>query len=211
MVITLLGHSGCGKSHLARRLAEERSFRNMCCDDIIEKKLAEELNTLGLSSIKGVSEWMGQPYDSYSEERQAKYLACECRVMEEIISFLGEDGWGLNEDVVVDTSGSVIYTGEEILADLKKRSRIIYLRVPESEYEFMFNQYLSDPKPVIWNGLFNMEAKESPSDALSRCYPDLIKARSHLYEEFADVVFVIDRHNRDRFSVRRLLHLAGAR
>ena len=211
MIITLLGHSGCGKSHFARRLAAELGFKNICCDDLIEQKLAPELERQGLSTIAGVSKWMGQPYEPHSQERQEKYLAAEAEVIDEIVASLPEDGWGAPDNIVIDTSGSVIYTGEKRLLSLKQRSRIIYLAVPESEYQFMFEQYFADPKPVIWAGGFRLISGETNEQALERSYPELITTRSKLYAEYADVTLVINRENRDRFSVKRLLQLAGAR
>lgn len=211
MVITLIGLSGCGKSHLAVRLQEEKGFVRFCCDDLIEERLAAELKEQNYQSIAGVAAWMGQPYEPHFNERQQRYLECEAAVMDEIIEYLGPDGWGLQQDVVIDTSGSVIYTGDRIMAALKKRSRLIYLGVPESEFDFMFQQYLSDPKPVIWGDLYRPREDETDEQALARCFPELIRHRSKLYHQYADVTLIMDRENRDRFSVARLLNLAGAK
>lgn len=211
MVITLLGLSGCGKSHLARRIAEERGFTLYDCDALIETRLEQELSSFGLSGLSGVAEWMGEPDSTTFAERQARYLELEVEVMTSIIAKLGTDGWGLDENIVIDTTGSVIYTGETILSGLKKRSRIIYLGVPESELEFMFKQYFDDPKPVVWGDVFSKNPGESTHDALRRCYPLLIQERTKQYSMYADVTLVMDRANRDRFSANRLLNLAGAR
>lgn len=75
----------------------------------------------------------------------------------------------------------------------------------------MFKQYLSDPKPVVWSGIFSKKPAETNQQALARCYPELIRTRSDLYEKFADVTFVIARDNRDKFSMKQLLQLAGAK
>src|SRR5690606_2604149 len=89
MVITLIGLSGCGKSHLARRLEAERGFTLYSCDDIIEERLAEQLKPLGLAGLDGVAEWMGYPDSEGFPERQGLYLKHEREVMEEIIAQLG--------------------------------------------------------------------------------------------------------------------------
>ncbi|MCB0322847.1 MAG: AAA family ATPase [Bdellovibrionales bacterium] len=211
MVITLIGLSGCGKSHLARRIAEERGFTLYSCDDIIEERLRPQLSAEGYAGLDGMAKWMGYPDAPVFAERQELYLSHERDVMHELIALLGADGWGLEEDIVIDTTGSVIYTGTQVLDAIKKRSRVIYLGVPESEYEFMFQQYFDDPKPVIWHDVFSKRPGESTVDALRRCYPELIRTRTRLYYEYADVTLVMNREHRDRFSAARLLNLAGAR
>ncbi len=211
MIITLIGLSGCGKSHLASRLEAERGFKRLCCDALIETELRPELESGGFEGILGVAEWMGQPYGPKYKHAQAAYLAAEERVMRKIIDSLGEDGWGLREDVVIDSSGSVIYTGEEILTALKQRSRLIHLGIPESEFSFMFEQYLEDPKPVIWTDAFKQNPGESEKEALRRCYPELIRSRAKLYQKVSDVTLVMRRENRDMFSVLQLLRLAAVR
>ncbi len=210
MVITLIGHSGCGKSHLAKRLEIERAFTRFSGDDLIEKKLASELGPLGLSSTEGLAEWMGQPYEQRFAENQKKYLAKEREVMLEIIHYVQFEVDHRRQDVVIDTSGSVVYTGEDILEALKEHTRIIYIAIPESEYDFMFKQYLSDPKPVIWGEMFAVKPEESEREALMRCYPELVRHRSKLYSKWADATMMIGRQYRDNYSVNKLLQFAGA-
>jgi len=211
MVITFIGLSGCGKSYLSERLCEERGFKNICCDDIIEKKLKTHLEQGGHKNIQGVAKWMGHPYEENFEEHQKLYLDKENEVMQEVLQTLGDDGWGLNQDFVVDTTGSIIYLDEEVLKGLKQRSRIIYLGIPDSELEFMFNQYLKEPKPVIWNDVYSPQENENKEQALKRCYPDLIRQRTEMYYKYADVTLIIDRKNRDKFSTKKILQLAGAK
>jgi len=211
MVITLIGLSGCGKSHLARRLVAERGFSLRDCDALIEQRLSREIPGHSFSGLDSVASWMGQPYDAEYLEKQETYLRFEREITGEIISTLGDDGWGLTENIVIDTSGSVIYIGEPLMDALKKRSRLIYLKTPPSKIEFMYEQYIKDPKPVIWKDIFSKREGESNEDAMKRCYPDLLESRSQLYQKYADVTFVIDRKDRDKFSMQQLLKLAGAR
>jgi len=211
MVITFIGLSGCGKSYLSERIALEKNFHRIDCDTLIEERLKPHLEAGGFSSIEGVAKWMGQPYETHFKQRQQAYLDEEKAVMQETLKTLGPDGWGLDKDFVIDTTGSVIYMDEEILSGLKQRSRIIYLGVPDTQLEFMFQQYLDEPKPVIWGDSYSLSEDETQQEALKRCYPELIKKRTELYYKYADVTLIIDRENRDKFSTKRILQLAGAK
>ncbi len=51
----------------------------------------------------------------------------------------------------------------------------------------MLKVYISDPKPVCWNGIFQKKSQESNEEALERCYPILLKQRAKLYWQYADV------------------------
>ena len=211
MVITLVGLSGSGKSYLAQRLAKEKGFTYIGCDDLIAQKLASGLTTGKLDSVNDVAQWMGEPYQENYKQREAQYLELEAEVVKEVIEQLGSDGWGLENDIVVDTTGSVIYLDDKLLSEIKKRSRIIYLSIPKNEYQMMFEQYFADPKPVIWGSSYTPLESEDPEETLKRCYPKLIEWRASKYLEFAEMTMVMDRDNRDRMSVTRLLQLAGAR
>lgn len=212
MILSLIGLSGCGKSYFAKRLASEKGFRYIGCDDRVEEKLRARLTDSEFGQgIGAVASWLGQPSTPGYAEREALYLACEAETMNEIIEEFGPDGWGHSEDIVIDTTGSVIYLPESTLRGLKACSRIVYLAIPKSEFEMMFRQYFADPKPVLWGECFTPHAGESPEETLRRCYPELINWRAERYQRLAEMTMIMDRANRDRLSVTRFLQLAGAR
>lgn len=211
MVITLVGLSGSGKSYLAKRLADEKGFTYIGCDDRIAKKLSAHLETHDLDSLTNVANWMGEPFSETYRERETQYLEFETQVLSEIVEELGSDGWGLNNDIVVDTTGSAIYVEQSLLRAIKKRSRIIYLSIPKNEYQMMFDQYFADPKPVVWGESYLPQQGESSEETLQRCYPELIAWRDSKYANYAEMTLVMDRANRDKMSTTRLLQLAGAR
>ncbi len=102
--------SGAGKSHWTRKL-DAAGFRAISVDDRIEEKLAPELSAGGYRGIGGVAAWMGWPDQPEYRDREQKYLASEIESMREALDEVeasGEDG------IVLDTTGSVVYTGEEI-------------------------------------------------------------------------------------------------
>lgn len=184
MKISLIGMSGSGKTYWSKKL-EEKGFKRFCCDDLIEEKLGKELKHLGYSGIAGVSRWMGQPYDKQYEQTSNQYLDFEKEVMNQVLSFVEKADE--NENIVIDTTGSVIYTGDEILKKLTKLTKVIYLETPASVKEEMYQLYLKDPKPVIWGESFNKQNNESDMDALARCYPELLAFRTKQYEKLSDI------------------------
>jgi shikimate kinase len=176
--------SGAGKSHWTRKLTGA-GFRAISVDDRIEEKLAAELNAGGYRGIGGVAAWMGWPDQPEYRERERKYLASEiesmCEALDEVEAS-GQDG------IVLDTTGSVVYTGEEICRRLQSLTTVVYLAASPGERDTLIARYLSDPKPVLWGHLFSQQPGETARDAVARCYPQLIAHRKQLYERYAHVV-----------------------
>jgi shikimate kinase len=175
--------SGAGKSHWTRKLVEA-GFRAIGVDDRIEEKLAPELSAGGYSGIGGVAAWMGWPDQPEYRDREQKYLVSEIESMREALDEVeasGEDG------IVVDTTGSVVYTGEAICRRLQRLTTVVYLAATAGEEETLIARYLSDPKPVLWGDLFSERPGELAKDAVARCYPQLLAYRKQLYERFAHI------------------------
>jgi shikimate kinase len=182
--LSLIGMSGAGKSHWARKLAGA-GYRAISIDDRIEEKLASELTAGGYSGLGGVAAWMGWPDQPAYREREKKYLASEIEAMREVLDEIEASG---QEGIVLDTTGSVIYTGEEICRRLERLTTVVYLTASAGELDTLIERYLSDPKPVLWGDVFSQRAGESAKDAVARCYPQLIAHRKQLYKQYADVV-----------------------
>ena len=189
MRIVMIGFSGTGKSYWSKLLAEMLGYRHICCDDLIEVKLREYLPT-GASGINVVAEWMGQPYDARFKRNEARYLQCEIEVLKEVLS-KPVDYYPKRS--ILDTTGSVIYTGEDLTERLKVFGKVVYLEVTPVVLEEMFQQYIADPKPVIWGNSFTQKESEAPEAALRRCYPELLKYRQIKYEQLAEISLNYDR------------------
>lgn len=208
MRITLIGMSGSGKTHWSKEL-EARGFRRFCCDDMIEEKLRDELVLDGLKGgINDVSEWMGQPYEQRYAQRSRRYLYLEAEMMREIFQHI-ENDLASDVDVVIDTTGSVIYTAEDIIDKLSTLTIIGYLDSPASVQEKMYDLYLKDPKPVIWGDLFQKKKGESGAKALARCYPKLLEFRTNRHRELADVTLDYYRVRQPDFTVEDLLNIVS--
>ena len=184
MSISLIGMSGSGKSHWSARLAED-GFKCFCCDELIAQKLAPEL--LGPDgTAMDLGEWMGFPYESGYQERECLYLTCEKEVLTEVLDYLEASQDTLELNIVVDTTGSVIYTGEEIIDRLRRNTTMVYLSVPPELREPMLKAYVAEPRPVLWRDVFTKKESETNEQALAWSYPRLLSQRERLYERYSD-------------------------
>lgn len=186
--------SGSGKSYWAKQL-ETKGFKRFSIDELLEKKLSDGLKQLGYSGIQDVAKWMRQPYEARYTQTSKTYLDYERKTMIEVLEFVKNNN-NENENVVIDTTGSVIYLDKEILKNLSKLTTVLFLQTPKSVQDEMYELYKKEPKPVIWGDSFNQREGEPPLVALARCYPELLANRCKQYEQLADV-------NLDYFEIRK--------
>jgi len=179
--LALIGMSGAGKTFWTKKLAEA-GYPAVSCDDRIEQKLAPRLAAGGYAGINGVAAWMGWPDSATYAEREAEYLAEEIHTLDEILTELENQA---KKSLVLDTTGSVIYTGNNLLMRLRRQMTIVHLAASAEERQLLIERYLNDPKPVLWRGAFQPRAGEQPRDTVARCYPALIVARRQSYEALA--------------------------
>jgi len=179
--LALIGMSGAGKSHWTKNLAA-RGCPAVCCDDQIESRLACVLQSGGYAGINGVAAWMGWPDSPTYAEREAQYLAEEIATLDQVLSDLEANP---RRELILDTTGSVIYTGNNILFRLRRQMIIVYIAASSGEQQLLIQRYLQDPKPVLWRGAFRPRPGETPHDTVARCYPALIAARRQSYEALA--------------------------
>ena len=179
--LALVGMSGTGKTFWTKKLAAS-GHPAICCDDRIEERLAPKLAAGGYEGINGVARWMGWPDSETYAEREAEYLAEEIRTLDEILTKLEQQP---EKSLVLDTTGSVIYTGNNLLMRLRRHMTIVYLAASTEEQQVLIERYLNDSKPVLWRGAFRAKPGESPRETVARCYPALIAARRRSYEALA--------------------------
>lgn len=171
--LALIGMSNIGKSHWTQLLAEAKGFAKISVD-------AEIARQLGLPDVDQVAAWMGQPYEERYREAEKKYLALEDAIT-------GGISLPDQKNLVVDTTGSVVYLRKKTHQFLKKNFLILHLEVTPNLLTEMIERYFSQPKPVIWGAHYRPAAKESPEETLKRCYPLCLTYRLERYRELADV------------------------
>jgi hypothetical protein len=179
--LALIGMSGAGKTFWSRQLTGA-GYQAISCDEQIEARLASKLAGGGFTGIHGVAAWMGWPDTATYAERESHYLAEEIATLDEALVSLKKNP---SQRLALDTTGSVIYTGNNLLMRLRRNATVVYLAASEKERQLLIERYLSDPKPVLWRGAFQPRAGESPRETVARCYPALIAARRQSYEALA--------------------------
>jgi shikimate kinase len=195
--------SGAGKSHWSKKMTE-KGFVYHGCDDFIEAKLDIELKSLGYEGIAGVSKWMGQPYEERFEKTSQTYLGFETESIQTILDRI-ENGEFENQNLVIDTTGSLIYLDQELVQKLKKVSKIVYLDVPNEVIEDMKKLYFADPKPIIWGNSFSQKEDESEEEALKRSYPELLENRKKEYKKLADEILDYHELRQEGFELEDFL------
>jgi len=202
MKLSIVGMSGLGKSYWSKKL-ERAGFKRFCCDDLITRKLDGALKRPDGRRMD-LGEWMGFPYTPGYRSREKNYLQKEGEVLKEIFDHIRHRS-PPGENIVVDTTGSVIYTGHELIRTLRRLTRVVHLRTTPSATQEMLSAYLASPRPVIWGQIFTRRPGESDEASLGRCYPSLLSYREALYRRWADTGVDYDVHVRKDLSAEAFL------
>lgn len=203
MKLSLIGMSGAGKSYWARQL-EKNGWKRYSCDDHIESALKKNLHILENQGTQGLAGWMGKPYEMQYAQTSKKYLALENHVMHDILNDIETH---TNENIVIDTTGSIIYTDPMIQQRLKNATNVLYLLTPKTAVQQLYDQYVQDPKPLIWGNAYQKRQDESDEEALLRCYKNLLLYRIEKYQELAYFSIRYDVLREKDFSVESFINL----
>ena len=204
MRLSLIGMSGAGKSHWASRL-ENLGYRKISCDDMIADQLGPLLDSNGKSTLE-LASWMGRPHEKQYPETQSKYLQLETKVVSKICDEL-EDHQRKKEKIIVDTTGSVIYLDQNLIMRLRELTKTIYLKLPTSNSESAFENYLKDPKPMIWGDHYLPKPDEDAETSLERCYKNLVNYRSNKYLDISDYEIDYEIHNSSKLTPENFIKL----
>lgn len=184
-VLCLIGMSNIGKSHWAACLAAEAGYEVIDCDARLTQALQPVVGAAAGSDLRGLAHWLGQPGDDRYEANSRRLLAAEREVMLSLLADLQVRS--SEHPLVIDTGGSVIHAGDDVLAALRALSRVIYLEATPVQTQEMFARYLAEPKPLIWGDAWQRRPGESVDEARRRCYPVLLAARAARYAELAEL------------------------
>lgn len=208
MILSLIGMSNAGKSHWAKRLEAQQGFVRFCCDDLIANELQTQHPHRCLEDVDDLAAWMGMPHDPGYREREAAYLEAEQSVLESVLASppLLEGMGVVTRDMVIDTTGSVIYLSKDLLDRLRRVSTVIYLSTSDHYLADMTEEFFSTPKPLVWGQVLTLHSGESHEAALLRCYPELLRWRQARYEALADVTIPHEKRRHGSYSTDDFLH-----
>lgn len=197
MLITLMGMSGTGKSYWSQKM-ETAGFKRYGCDDMISDRLINKLGIRPGDDFE-MHAWVGFPYEETHAERAKLYFETEIEVMQEIVDHLSKKD--VKTNIVIDTSGSAIYTPPVLMERLGQLTKMIYLAVTPEMTEVMLNKYLQKPVAVLWNGMFEQLEGETITESFARCYPKLLSSREGLYRKYSHQIIGPEVHRSSTLSV----------
>lgn len=155
------------------RLRKSHGFDLYEVDEAIQK-------ALDLKSMQESADWMGFPYESTYAEREDEYLALEGRLT--AAAFDSAKG-----NMILDTTGSVIYTDDKTRATLREQSVVVHIQAGPNNLRRLETLYFKSPKPLIWAGQYVETNGHSETENLKASYPALLASRMDAYEALADV------------------------
>ena len=205
MIIALIGRAGAGKSLWASRLAAA-GFTWLHCDELIAEKLRASFE-IGAGSVYDLGQWMGFPYEARYAEREALYLASETEVLGAIVDDIARGRYA-NANLIIDLTGSAIYVDRAVLNAVRQAATIVYLAVSPRLHDQMVQEYIANPRPLVWNGLYRPLPAEDPAAALARCYRHLLAERERLYAELSHVTIADALHRSPDVDVGAFLQYA---
>ncbi len=168
---------------------------------MIEQRLAPELAAGGFHGTQGLGKWMGLPHMPDFKAKGEIYLAHEREVMRQVL----DEARDSDKPTIIDTTGSVIYTGAEILADLRDVARVIYLQASDAHIDDLFRRYIAHPKPTLWDIHYAPQEGETSRETLQRCYPYLLHDRAKRYKEIAHVTLPYDVHHNHKADIATII------
>jgi shikimate kinase len=208
VIIGLIGMSGAGKSSWAGKLAAT-GFTWLHCDELIAEKLRANFD-VGAGSVHDLGHWMGFPYEPHYAEHEAIYLASETEVLGAIVEDIAQGRYA-NANLIIDLTGSAIYVDSHVLNRVRQSATIVYLAVSPRLHDQMVQDYIANPRPIVWNGFYRPLPHEAPAAALARCYQHLLAERERLYAELSHVTIADALHRSPEFDTGAFLQYVERR
>ena len=171
--IAFIGMSNIGKSYTAMRLATKYDFSLIEVDKIIWENL-------GHDSMDAFAQWQGHPHTDGYAERERHSIALETDATRKALKTP-------KRNPIIDTTGSVIYTDDDVLKLLRQNYYVVYIEAMKDHVERLKVQYFKHPKPLIWAGHYEKLEGKTETESILDCYPKLLSSRAKAYRQLADI------------------------
>lgn len=180
--LAFVGMSNIGKSMTAKRFAKGFKFKLTEVDKLIWKRL-------GHDSMEEFADWQGHPYEEGYAEREQLSVEMETHATAKAID-------KAKGNVVLDTTGSVIYIDPAVRRRMKENFYVVHIKAEPSDLERLKWDYFDNPKPLIWGRYYRPKEGLSDRENIIDCYPQLLMSRAKEYAAMADTTvtskFVLD-------------------
>lgn len=170
--LALIGMSNIGKSYSGMRLATHFDFTLIEVDRLI-------WNALGETDMAAFAAWQGQPYSEGYEARERQSMAMETDATRHSLGVMARNP-------LLDTTGSVIYTDDDVLEALRQDWFTVYIEAAPEHLDRLKSQYFAQPKPLAWRGHYRRHDGMSDTESLLASYPELLESRHAAYAAMAD-------------------------
>jgi len=154
-----------------------------------------------------LSAWMGFPWDDGYRDRAHQYRQREADVLESALAWVPGDG---TERVVLDTTGSLVYLGSELLGRMRDLFTVLHLETPLELQEEMAEAFISRPTPLIWPEEYGPDLFADELDSLRSLFPRLLQERERLYSGLSHVRVPLATRRSPEFGPVEILEMAGA-
>ena len=206
MKIALIGMSTVGKSYWSEKLATT-GFERIDLDGIIARYFDKRVGTSQSQILASMSQWLGLPHEAHFAEKEQIFKQYEEDALKYAISVLEKKG--KDARVIVDTGGSLVYVSPQYWQLFKQYVHIVYLKMDEKKHQTLIDNYLREPRAMLWNGCFDPQNGESLHQTYSRCYPNLVKRREKEYDIYADCTIEYETHRDRQLTTAAFLKIIG--
>ena len=172
--MAFIGMSNIGKSYLSKILAMDKNFTRIDVDFEIQKQL-------GFKTMQEIANWLGFPWQDNYDDRARQYLDLEAKIS--LKQYANE-----KNNIVLDTTGSVVHLDSVAINNIKNRYLVIYLKARKDDLAILKKRYFTHPKPTIWGEYFQNSHNFDNKTRLMKDYPKLLMARERLYQDMADII-----------------------
>jgi shikimate kinase len=175
--VAFVGMSNIGKSRLAKDLERKGGWTRFD----IDKQIGQ---TMDLGDLRNMAAYLGFPTSPTYAEREKEFLAKEEVETRRAIEWLDAAEASTEyapTNIVLDTTGSVVYLAPATIREIKKRFLVVHVGTSAKDVDELFQTYKETPKPVVWHGMYREAPKGTDLLGLSTAEAEAQKDLEYSY------------------------------